>query len=111
MHTAVVESSAVSVSLYVLQSTFHLTDIFYSAVHVPRYYYSSIYMELGLALDLLMCNYSSALAYSTLCLLLIVMHCARLSHSPHAGSASLVGAARGSAQRQKPCIQVLLLYK
>ena len=56
-------------------------------------------MELGLALDLLMCNYSSALAYygSTLCILLIVMHCARLSHSAHADSAPLVhGAARGS---------------
>ena len=101
MHTAVVESVAVSVFLYVLQSTFHLTDIFYSAVHVPRYYYSSIYMELGLALDLLMCNYSSAQRTSTLCsILLIFMHCARLNHSPHADSAPLVGAARGSAQRQ-----------
>ena len=63
-------------------------------------------MELGLALDLLMCNYSSALAYSTLCILLIFMHCARLNHSPHADSAPLVGAARGSAQRPKPCTAV-----
>ncbi len=39
----------------------------------------------------------------TLCILLVFMHCARLSHSPVAGSASLVGAARGSAQRPKPC--------
>ena len=35
------------------------------------------------------------------------MHCARLSHSPHADSAPLVGAARGSAQRPKPCTAVI----
>eukprot|EP01048_Picozoa_sp_COSAG05_P002478 COSAG05_NODE_102_length_19076_cov_21.766612_10_plen_151_part_00 len=38
--------------------------------------------------------------------LLIFMHCARLSHSPHADSASLVDAARGSAQRPKSCTAV-----
>eukprot|EP01048_Picozoa_sp_COSAG05_P015442 COSAG05_NODE_1865_length_3934_cov_6.136375_1_plen_97_part_10 len=31
------------------------------------------------------------------------MHYARLNHSPVARSAPLVGAARGSAQRPKPC--------
>eukprot|EP01048_Picozoa_sp_COSAG05_P005643 COSAG05_NODE_341_length_11060_cov_29.709424_6_plen_104_part_00 len=40
------------------------------------------------------------------CLLLIFMHCARLNHSLVARSASLGGAARGSAQRQN----LVLLY-
>ena len=34
------------------------------------------------------------------------MHYARLNHSPVARSAPLVGAARGSAQRPKPCTAV-----
>ena len=34
------------------------------------------------------------------------MHYARLNHSPVARSAPLVGAARGSAQRPKPCTVV-----
>ena len=62
-------------------------------------------MELGLDLDLLMCNYSSALAYT---LHLTDIHaCALLDHRPMARSAPLVCAARGSAQRQN----LVLLYQ
>ena len=63
-------------------------------------------MELGLALDLLMCNYSSALAYSTLCLLLF--HALRASRPQSTRRFRL---ARGCSARQrataKPCTAVL----
>ena len=50
-------------------------------------------------------------AIGPLCLLLIFMHYARLNHSPVARSAPLVGAARGSAQRPKPCISMINTYE